>query len=44
MSPFSKSKRVLRVVIKKKALPSLIHHLMCFRVFKAYGIKSAIDT
>jgi hypothetical protein len=43
MSSFSKSKRALRVVRKKKALLLLIHHLMCFRVFKAYGVEPAID-
>jgi hypothetical protein len=44
MSQFNESKRAFRVVIKKRALPPLTHHLMCFRVFKAYGVKPAINT
>jgi hypothetical protein len=44
MSPFNESKRAFRVVTKKRALPPLIHHLMRFKVFKAYGVKPAINT
>jgi hypothetical protein len=44
MNPTNESKRAISVNTKKRALSSLIHYLIGFRVFKAYGVKLAIIT
>ena len=41
---FNESKRAVLAITEKRVLPSLIHHLLGFRVFKVYGVKLATIT